>query len=345
MQLSIVDTAQVTAGATAQEAVAATGELAQLADRLGYARYWLAEHHGAGRMNASSNPEILIARVASMTTGIRVGSGAVLLNQHSAFQVAENFRLLHALFPDRVDLGIGRANASPAVDLALQRDRSRQARHDDYGEQIIEVLSWLDDAFPPDHPFAKIRLLPGVVGNPQPWILGSSTSSAVAAGQLGLPYCFAGFINPRGVRAALDAYREAFRPCQFGTGVDAPHTMVGVNVSCAETEQDAARLRATVELFYARLSRGRLSDGMPLPDTAVAELGALPEPRAYIPGDWARSISAAPDRLAEMLGSMASEVGADELVLQDMIADPADRQHSYRLIADAVGLTPRTASA
>jgi luciferase family oxidoreductase group 1 len=345
MQLSIVDTSQVTEGGTAVEALAATTQLAQLADRLGYARYWLAEHHGSGRMNASSSPEVMIARVASVTSGIRVGSGTVLLNHHSAFRIAETFRLLHGMFPGRIDLGIGRANGQPAVDLALQRDRSATARHDDYGSQVVEVLTWLDDAFPVGHPFADTHLFPGVGGNPAPWVLGSSPSSAVAAGRLGLPYCFAGFISPRGVRNALDAYRDAFAPSQFGTGISEPHTMVGVNVSCAETENEASRLRATVELFYQRLFRGELSDGMPLPDVAVAELGTLPEPSRYVPGDWPRSISAAPDRLREMLEAMAAEVGADEFVLQDLIADPADRQRSYRLIADAFELSAREGQA
>lgn len=343
MQLSIVDTSQVTQGRTAVEALESTTRLARLADRLGYARYWLAEHHGAGRLNASSSPEVLIARVASVTSGIRVGSGTVLLNHHSAFRIAETFRLLHAMFPGRIDLGIGRANGGPAVDLALQRDRSAPVRHDDYGNQLVEVLTWLDDAFPAGHPFADTHLLPGVPGNPVPWVLGSSASSAVAAGRLGLPYCFAGFISPRGVRTALDAYREAFAPSRFGVGTGEPHTMVGINVSCAETESAAARLRATVELFYQRLFGGVISDGMPLPDDAVAELGALPEPSRYVPGDWPRSISAAPGRLREMVEAMAAEVGADEFVLQDLIADPADRRHSYELIAEAFDLPPREA--
>lgn len=342
MRLSLVDTAQVTAGQSAIEALDATAQLAALADRLGYTRYWLAEHHGAGRTNASSAPEVLIARVASVTTRIRVGSGAVLLNHHSAFRVAETFRLLHSLFPGRIDLGIGRANGLPAVDLALQRDRSRLSRLDDYGDQIVEILAWFDRAFPDGHPFADTDLFPGVAGNPEPWILGSTPSSARLAGQLGLPYCFAGFINPRGVRPALDLYRQSFQPSRFSTGVDEPHTMVGVNVTCAETEAEAARLRASVELFYHRLFRGVFGDGMPLPDASVAELGELPEPTRYVPGDWARSISAAPDRLRDMLETMAAEVGADELILQDLIAQPSDRQRSYELIADAFGLAAGT---
>jgi len=234
VQLSIVDTSQVAAGHSAVEALASTAELAGLADRLGYARYWLAEHHGAGRTNASSSPEVLMARVASVTERIRVGSGAVLLNPHSAFRVAETFRLLHAMFPGRIDLGIGRANGQPAVDLALQRDRSQLVHRDDYGNQIIEILAWYDRAFPPDHPFAKTDLFPGVDGNPEPWVLGPTPSSAVVAGQLGLPCCFAGFINPTAVEAALDTYRQAFQPSRFRTGVPERRTMVGVNVSCGD---------------------------------------------------------------------------------------------------------------
>jgi luciferase family oxidoreductase group 1 len=139
------------------------------------------------------------------------------------------------MFPGRIDLGLGRATGMPAVDLALQRDRSRTVQLDDYDDQVAEILTWFDDSFPADHPFARVQLPPGVPGNPAPWILGSSSSSAVLAGRLGLPYCFAGFINPGGVGAALDAYREAFEPSPYGTGISEPHTMVGLNVSCAET--------------------------------------------------------------------------------------------------------------
>lgn len=337
MQLSIVDTSQVPAGQTAVEALAATAELARLADRLGYARYWLAEHHGAGRMNASSSPEVMIARVASVTGRIRVGSGGVLLNHHSAFRIAETFRLLHAMFPGRVDLGLGRATGGPVVDLALQRDRSRRLHLDDHGEQIVEVLAWLDRAFPDDHPFASTPLFPGVAGNPEPWVLGSSPSSAAVAGALGLPYCFAGFISPTAVGSALDAYRRAFRPSPSPTGVSEPRTMVGVNVSCGETEEEASRLRASVELFYERLFRGEIRP-LPAADDAVAELGGLPAPSRYAAGDWPRSISAAPDRLRELLETMADEVGADELILQDLISDRADRRRSYELIAGAFEL-------
>jgi len=338
MQLSIVDTSHVTEGRTAVEALQATADLAHLADRAGYARFWVAEHHGVGRTAVSSSPEVLIARIASLTDRIRVGSGTVLLNHHSAFRVAETFRLLHAMFPGRIDLGLGRATGMPAVDLALQRDRSRAVQLDDYDDQVAEILTWFDDAFPDDHPFARVQLLAGVPGNPAPWILGSSSSSAVLAGRLGLPYCFAGFINPGGVGAALDAYREVFEPSTYGTGISEPHTMVGLNVSCAETEQDASRLRASAEVFYRRILRGDLGDGMPPADAAVAELGALPEPTSHTPGDWPRIISATPVRLRELLEAMAAEVGADEFVLQDLIADPLARQHSYRLIGEAFEL-------
>jgi luciferase family oxidoreductase group 1 len=229
------------------------------------------------------------------------------------------------------------------VDLALQRDRSSRSARDDYGEQVVEVLTWLDGTFPAEHPFARTELFPGVGGNPEPWLLGSSPGSAVIAGRLGMRYCFAGFINPRGVRSALDLYRREFRPSTFVTGVSQPTTMIGLNVSCAETEEAAARRRASVELFYVHLSRGRIPPGMTAPDAAIGELGGLPEPTRYIPGEWPRQISAAPTRLREMLESMADEVGADEIVLQDLIADPTDRRDSYRLIAETFDLGPQPA--
>ncbi len=326
MQLSIVDVSPVPPGATAAEALAATVELARLADRLGYARFWLAEHHAAARIAAASTPEILIARIGAVTERIRLGSGAVLVNQQSPFRIAESFRLLHTLFPDRVDLGLGRARSSALIDAALQ-DGARPTAHDD---RVAQILRWLGDGFPADDPHRGIELFPGVPGTPQPWILGSSPASGVLAGELGLPYCYAAFLAPATTADALAAYRRSFRPAAHGLGIDAPHTMVGVNVCCAATEREAARLRAPAELDR-RESGGRLLSA----DAAVAELGGVPHPTHYRPGDWPQVMSAAPERMADLLASMADEVGADEFMVHDVISDPADRRASYELLADA----------
>lgn len=339
MKFSIVDISPVPEGGTARDAFVNSVALAQHAERLGYHRYWVAEHHGAAATNAGSNPEVLIARIAALTVRIRVGSGTVLLNHYSPFKVAETFRALHAMSPGRIDLGIGRANGLPVADFALQRDRREQQRFDDYDSQVAEVLGWLDQAFPADHPFAQVRIDGGVPGGPQPWLLGSSPNSAALAGRLGLPYCFAGFINPRGAAAAVQLYREQFQPSPFPSGVREPLVSLGMNVTCAPTDEEADRRRATVELFYRRLRAG-IFPTAPLPsaDAAVAELGGVPAPSVVSPGSWPQHISGGPSRVREMLEVMAADLGADEIVVQDLIASQVDRQESYALIADAFDL-------
>lgn len=211
----MVDLSPVPPGGSPVEAFADSVDLAQRAEEWGYSRFWVAEHHGIGGGNAGSNPEVLIARIAAMTERIRVGSGTVLLNHYSPFKVAEMFRVLHAMSPDRVDLGLGRANGLPVVDYALQRDRSQIQHFDDHEQQVTEVLAWLDAAFPDDHPFSQVRIVDGLPGNPQPWLLGSTPISGVIAGKLGMRYCFAGFINPKGAKSAAETYREHFRPSPF----------------------------------------------------------------------------------------------------------------------------------
>lgn len=339
MKLSIVDLSHVPTGGTAIDAMANSVDLARRAERLGYHRYWVAEHHANGDQTASSNPEVLIARIAALTSTIRVGSGTVLLNHYSPFKVAETFKLLHAMTPGRIDLGIGRANSGPVVDYALQRDRREMLRLDDYDQQVLEVLSWLDNAFPGDHPFAQVDLMASVPGNPEAWLLGSSPNSARLAGQLGMRYCFAGFINPGAATTAASIYRSSFTPRDFASGPREPFMAVSINACVAETETEAAKLRATVELYYQRLFAGRFSrDPLPLPEEAVAELGGIPDPVEVKPGSWPARISGTPAQMAEMLRIIAADVGAEEVVIQDQIARHEDRVRSYELLASVPGL-------
>lgn len=333
----MVDLSPVPPGGGPTEAFADSVEMAQRAERLGYSRFWVAEHHGRSEGAAGSNPEVLIARIAALTERIRVGSGTVLLNHYSPFKVAEVFSVLHAMSPGRIDLGLGRANGRPVVDFALQRDRSQIQHLDDYPEQVAEVVAWLDNAFPEDHPFAAVRLHANAEGAPEPWVLGSSPDSAVLAGRLGLRYCFAGFINPGAATTASAMYHEHFRPAQSPSGVQEPHLALGMNVSCGETDAEGDRLRATVELFYQRLRAGVRKRGpLPTPDEAVSELGGVPRPSDVRPGAWPQHISGGPERVAEMLQIMADDVGAKEIILQDLIARREDRVRSYELLAGAL---------
>src|ERR687897_2624235 len=209
MRLSVLDQSPIPEGSTGSQALRNTLDLARAVDRLGYHRYWVAEHHG-GPMLAGPAPEVLIGPIAAATERIRVGSGGVMLPHYSPLKVAESFSLLSGLYPGRIDLGIGRAaGTDPMTTYALQRDR-RQAAPDDFPAQLAELLAYLDDALPADHPFARLAgNLPGRPETPEPWLLGSSPQSGIWAAELGLPYAFADFINPRGAAIAAD-YRARF---------------------------------------------------------------------------------------------------------------------------------------
>ena len=213
MRLSVLDQSPISEGSTGADALRNTIDLARLADELGYHRYWVAEHHG-GPMLAGGSPEALIGPIASATEGIRVGSGGVMLPHYSPFKVAETFTILAGLFPGRIDLGLGRAaGTDPMTTFALQRDR-RQAAPDDFPQQLAELLAYLDDSLPEDHPFARLAgVLPGRPELPVPWLLGSSPQSAIWAGELALPYAFADFINSEGSDIAK-LYRERFVPTE-----------------------------------------------------------------------------------------------------------------------------------
>jgi luciferase family oxidoreductase group 1 len=332
----VLDQSPISAGSTGPEALANTLDLARLADELGYHRYWVAEHHG-GPMLAGPSPEVLIGPLAAATRRIRVGSGGVMLPHYSPLKVAESFSLLSGLFPGRIDLGIGRAaGTDPMTTYALQRDR-RQASPDDFPEQLSELLAHLEDALPPDHPFARIsRSLPGRPETPEPWLLGSSPQSAIWAAQLGLPYAFADFINRDGAAIASD-YQRRFDP---GLRLAAPRTAVATWALAAESEEEAWRLTASSRMAMAMLRRGRLIPVPPV-ERALRFLEAEGEPVA-----GSRRITAGtPEQVRAGLESLAQQYGADELIVVTITHDHAARRHSYELLAKAFGLSalPRAA--
>ena len=238
--LSVLDQSPIAEGSSGAQALRNTIDLAQLCDELGYHRYWVAEHHG-GPMLAGPSPEALIGPIAGATSRIRVGSGGVMLPHYSPFKVAETFSLLAGLFPGRIDLGIGRAaGTDPMTTFALQRDR-RQAAADDFPQQLAELLAYLDDRMPADHPFARLaKTLPGRPETPECWLLGSSQQSAIWAAELGMPYAFADFINSAGVEIAA-LYRERFAEHEHADG-QKPQSAVAVWTICAETDAEGQRL-------------------------------------------------------------------------------------------------------
>jgi luciferase family oxidoreductase group 1 len=341
-RLSVLDQSPIPEGSTGADALHNTLDLARLADELGYTRYWVAEHHGTPGL-ASAAPEVLIGPVAAATSRIRVGSGGIMLPHYSPFKVAETFSALSGLYPGRIDLGLGRAPGTDGLTMfALQRDR-REAAPDDFPQQLSELLGYLGGSLPADHPFARLAsTLPGLPERPEPWLLGSSPQSAVWAGQLGLRYSFADFINPGGAEIAT-LYRQQFAESEE---MPAPVLSVAVWVICAETTEEAQRLAASARMTFKLLRQGKLIPVPPV-DKALRFLeqnGSSPDgsdrERRGVIGD--------PDKVRAGIEEVARSYGAEEVMVVTITHDHAARRRSYELIAEAFGLgaSPRdTASA
>ncbi len=327
----MLDQSPISQGSSGAEALRNTLELARLADRLGYHRYWVAEHHG-GPMLAGPSPEALIGPIAAATTRIRVGSGGVMLPHYSPFKVAETFSLLAGLFPERIDLGLGRAaGTDPLTTFALQRDR-RQAMADDFPQQLAELLGYLDDTLPPDHPFARLaKMLPGLPERPQPWLLGSSQQSAIWAAELGLPYAFADFINPRGAEVAA-LYRERFAEHEHAGRH--PRTAVAVWAICADSEEEAHRLASSGRMTFTLLRRGRLI-AVPPPEDALRFLAAEANTGAGARSER-RAVLGTPDAVAAELRDVVDRYGAEEAIIVSITYSHEARMRSYELLAEAL---------
>ena len=342
MELSIVDLSRVPRDGTATDAYANTVETARQAERLGYTRFWVAEHHGMAETLAGTTPEVLLGHLAAETDSIRLGSGAVLLNHYSPFKVAEVFGALDALAPGRIDAGLGRANGSPAVDHALGTERHVENPDEDHAEKIEAVVNHLYDEYPDEHPYGGIQIPRSGADEPVPWVLGSSPSSAALAGELGLRYCFAAFIRPQFAMQAFEAYREHFQPSRLVGGIDEPQGMIAVNAVSGDTDHEAARLRSVAEVSFKRMRRGVVGT-TPSVEEAIDELGGVPEPTpATLDRDeWPRTLSGSPETLGKLLKQLTERVGVDEVMIQHVVADHDDALRSHELLADGVDLTPR----
>jgi luciferase family oxidoreductase group 1 len=337
LKLGVVDQSPVRTGGTAADAVRETLKLAQIAERLGYSRYWLAEHHSTNSF-AGSSPAVLIPRVASVTRDIRVGSGGVMLSHYSPLQVAENFRMLETLFPGRVDLGIGRAPGGDArTTLALQYGRGR-IDVDRFPQQVEDLVGWLADTFADGHPWRRVRAMPRAAGVPELWMLGSGGSSAFYAAETGCGYSFAQFISGQDGAGQVRHYRERFRPSPWR---ERPAASVGLGVICAETEDEARRLAASLELWRVRIMHGR-DRGIPSPQEALAELGPHWTP-PRLGEDGARMIAGDPAQVRDELHRVAVRYGVDELMIVTVTHAWDARVRSYELIAEAMGLEARSA--
>jgi luciferase family oxidoreductase group 1 len=331
MRLSVLDQTPVSEGSTAAEAVRNSIDLARLCDRLGYHRYWVAEHHG-GELVAGPSPEVLIGPIASVTNRMRIGSGGVMLPHYSPFKVAESFGVLAALYPGRIDLGIGRAaGTDPITTQVLQRDRSRPMP-DDFPEQLAELLGYLERSFPIDHPLARLAgSLPGNPEVPEPWLLGSSEQSALWAAELGLPYAFADFINSSGAPFA-ETYRERF---VAGERLAEPRLAVAVRAIVAETEEEAVRLSASWKMAFDLLRRGR-PVAVPPPEKA-ARYFELHDYESDGPQRPRRLVGTAVQVRAG-IEQAVDEYGAEEVIVVTITHEHAARRRSYELLAAEFGL-------
>ena len=337
MKLSLVDLSTVIPGENRHQTLMRSIEVAQYIEKLGFERIWLAEHHGSASI-AGRAPEILIAAIAAKTSTIKVGSGSVLLNHYSPFKVVETFCTLNELYPNRIDMGIGRATTGPVTDFALQQDRSKQFKSDS-NQQILELTAWLDNSFPDDHPFAATRIHT-IDSLPELFLLGSSPWSASAASQLGLRYVFAGFINQKGTHDIIKKYRSEFKPSDTPSGVKSPQVSLAVHVVCADTEEEARRQVAPIRVMYRNLAKGIIDIQIPTPDDAVKELGGLPTTGEYVSGTGIppRFIVGNAEQVHQQLTQLSNDLLVDEIIIQDMMTDHAARLRSYELLSSAFKL-------
>ena len=333
MKLSVLDQSPIIAGHSAAQALDETLKLARRADELGYTRYWLAEHHAIAAL-ADPCPEILLARLGAETKRIRIGSGGVLLPYYSAFKTAEVFRMLEALYPGRIDLGIGRA---PGGDQRTARavGGGRMPTAEDYPEQVWELVHYLDGTLPDDHPFRKVRVQPEVKSAPELWLLGSSDYSGLLAAQLGVRFSFAHFINAQGGELVTRAYKARYNAAGREP---APQAAVCCFVICAESDAEAERLAKVVD--SRRLDMAYNLD-TPVPTQAQAEKRSgsyTDQERAHIQSQRARLVHGSADSCKAKLLEIAERFSADELMVLTITGDYATRLDSYERLAKAFQL-------
>ena len=338
LRLGVLDQSPIISGFTPRQAVQETVELAQLAEQMGYSRYWMAEHHAISAL-ADPCPEILLTRVASVTSRIRVGTGGVLLPYYSPLKVAEQFRMLEALFPGRVDLGLGRAPGGDQRTAAAMSDGPSGRGYrgaDRFPEQVMDLVGYLDNSLPASHAFAKVKAMPAAAGDegaPEVWLLGSSDYSAALAAQLGLRFGFAHFINAHGGDAVSRAFREQYRP---SAREPKPATAVCCFVICADTFDEAERLARSVDLRRLHMAYGV---DHPVPNQAEADAHKYTDrERLYIEQQRARLIHGDPSQVKDKLLKLADDFQADELLVLCITSDYASRRKSYELVARTFGL-------
>ena len=319
--LSVLDLAPVVEGSDVATALRNSLELARHAERWGYSRFWLAEHHNAAGI-ASAATAVLIAEVAAATTSIRVGAGGIMLPNHSPLVIAEQFGTLASLQPGRIDLGLGRAPGTDGLTMvALRRDHPGS---DTFPQDVLELQAYLGDA----QPGQLVRAVPGQGTKVPLWILGSSLFGAQLAAVLGLPYAFASHFAPEALLPALEVYRGRFQPSEQ---LAAPYAMVACNVVCAETDEEARRLFTSPQQSFTNILRGRR--GQLPPPVDDIEAWWKPEEKAQTSARLARSFVGGPDTVRAGLDAFVAETQAEELIVAAAVYDNGARLRSYELLS------------
>jgi luciferase family oxidoreductase group 1 len=320
---SVLDLSPIVEGGSAADSFRCSLDLAQHAERWGYRRYWLAEHHNMPGI-ASAATAVVVGHVAAGTTSIRVGSGGVMLPNHSPLVVAEQFGTLESLFPGRIDLGLGRApGTDPRTTLALRRDRS--AADESFPSDVAELQAY----FAPVVPGQAVRAVPGAGLRVPIWLLGSSLFSAQLAAHLGLPFAFASHFAPDYLMAALQEYRSRFQPSE---ALRSPYAMVGVNVVAADTDAEARRLVTSLQQQIVNLRRGTPGPLQPPVDTMDGRWSQAE--RAGVEHTLAYAAVGAPDAVERRLKALIEKTGADELIIAGHIFDHQARLRSFEIVAE-----------
>jgi luciferase family oxidoreductase group 1 len=327
VRLSVLDLAPVASGSSTGAALRNSLDLARHVERLGYYRYWVAEHHNMPGI-ASSAPAVLIGHIADATQNMRIGSGGVMLPNHAPLVVAEQFGMLEAFHPGRIDLGIGRAPGTDPITASALR-RTAEIGADDFPQELGDLVAFFYGTFPEEHPYSRITAVPARGNVPELWLLGSSGYSAQVAGLLGLPFAFAHHFSPANTLPALHLYREHFRPSAI---LQEPYAMIGVAVVCAETDERARWLAGPSALSFLRLRQGSPGQ-LPTPDEAASypytqwELEAV---RARQTGQ----VIGSPETVQRGLNDLLQRTEVKELMLTTVVYDHADRLRSYELVAE-----------
>jgi luciferase family oxidoreductase group 1 len=330
--LSVLDLSPVTTGGSGAGSLRNSIDLARLADKLGYTRYWVAEHHNLPSV-ASSAPDIMIGQIAAATARMRVGSGGIMLPNHAPLNVLERFHVLEALFPGRIDLGIGRAPGTDQITSHLLRRRQDIRDDDDFIERFKELILLESRAFPEGHPYHTVRAMPADVELPPIWLLGSSGYSAELAAKIGAGFSFAHHFSDYDPIPVMMAYREQFKP---SITLDRPHAILGVAVVAADTDAEADRLATTIDLHYARRHKGEyLPLGSPEEAAAYPYTAADKERIAY---NRRRVFTGSAATVRARLDPLIAATRADEIMVSTMIYDHGARRHSYEVLAQAFGL-------